>query len=65
MRDISKIFDAISDFKKDANKMDANNNKKEVNNKINNKLLLQGVFTQQKMKHLFSQSLAMNDDLFE
>ena len=62
MKDISAVFDAITTFKKNAN----NGNQKHENGEpINNKALLQGVFTQNKLQNLFNQTLEQNDDLFE
>lgn len=61
MREISKIFDAISDFKSSLA-----DRKTEVDiEKVNNKLVLQGLFTHGKLQQLFNQSLALNENLFE
>lgn len=48
MREISKIFDAISDFK---NSLE---DKKDQTDKINNKIVLKGLFTHGKLQQLFN-----------
>lgn len=58
MRGISKVFDALADFKTSLD------NGKIKKGQLNNKAILQGLFTHGKLQQLFNQSLELNENLF-